>query len=84
MKLYRQDIKRTHLWQQTLGQQFFGPPSELDVEQGVVGLLDLRMPEAAETELDHGAVIQDLRDCVRVSNRVLKQDQIMFKDVLLR
>ena len=34
-------------------------------------LLDLRVPEGTQTDLDHGAVVQDLRQGVRVVDRIL-------------
>ena len=42
-----------YLWQKALCEELLGPAAELDVEQGVVRLLDLRVPEPAQTELHH-------------------------------
>ena len=46
-----------YLGQKALGEELLGPAAELDVEEGVVRLLDLGMPEAAQAELHHGPVV---------------------------
>ena len=43
-----------YLRQKALCEELLGPAAHLDVEQGVVRLLDLRVPEPAQAELHHG------------------------------
>ena len=50
---------RFYLRQESLGEELLGPAAELDVEEGVVRLLDLGVPEAAQAELHHGPVEVD-------------------------
>ena len=72
-KLLLQQKKTYYLRQETLSQQLLGPPTQLDVEEGVVGLADLSVPEPAQAELHHRAVVQDLRGGVGVGDRVLEK-----------
>ena len=60
------------LRQQTLGQQLLGAAAQLNVEQGVVGVLDLGVTEPAQPQLHHGPVVQDLGQGVRVGDGVLQ------------
>lgn len=46
--------------QQPLPQQLLGPPARLDVQQGIVGVLDHALPEGADAQLHHRPVVQNL------------------------
>lgn len=56
-----------------MGEELFGPASELDVQETVVGLLDLGVSEGAQAELDHGAVVQDLGCSIGMGHGVLRR-----------
>ena len=60
------------LQQEALGEQLLGAPRALDVHKAVVGVLDHPLSEGTQTELHHGAVIQDLQ-CNEIFVRVRKR-----------
>lgn len=60
-----------HLREESLGQELLGTSTRLDVQQGIVGLLDVAMTEGTQAQLDHRAVVQDLGGQVRVMDGLL-------------
>lgn len=45
---------------QPLAQELLGATGRLDVQQRVVGVFDQTLAEGADSQLDHGAVVEDL------------------------
>lgn len=48
--------------EQTLTQEFLRTARGLDVQKGIVGILNHALPKRTNTQLDHGSVVQDLDD----------------------
>lgn len=70
---------RTHLWQQSLGQQLLRFAGHHQIHQTTVSVLYVRVPERAQAEMSHRPVVQYLCARVAVVYRLLQvrhEDQV--------
>ena len=69
--------------EEALAQELLGAAARLDVQQGVVGVLDHALPEGTDAQLHHGSVVQDLRWRTRRAFSSIKSNERHSADIRL-